>query len=288
MTQKATAWMRERLGELRSKVDTAERALQDYRDRERIVDAKGLAHVRRLAAAGGAHARASWRRAPSGRRPKPPTAWCSRSRPARSRRLRHDSGRASPPAVQRMKEARATPSGASTRPRKRYGPEHPNMIKARAELEGARENTRRQIEIVVAGISREYELARANEAAVERALAQSKADIQGLQPQGVPAGRAGARGAAEPQPLRHVRGAPEGNERRGDLQSTIARVVDPGYGAQHGLRAEQEADRRHFGGGGAGALCHAGPAAGPSQQHAQFHVGRGAAPWACRRWACCN
>ncbi len=43
MTQKATEWLRERMGELRSKVDTAEKNLQEYRDRERIVDAKGLA-----------------------------------------------------------------------------------------------------------------------------------------------------------------------------------------------------------------------------------------------------
>ena len=43
MTQKATDWLRERMGELRGKVDTAEKNLQDYRDRERIVDAKGLA-----------------------------------------------------------------------------------------------------------------------------------------------------------------------------------------------------------------------------------------------------
>lgn len=42
MTQKATEWLRERMGELRTKVDTSEKALQEYRDRERIVDAKGL------------------------------------------------------------------------------------------------------------------------------------------------------------------------------------------------------------------------------------------------------
>src|SRR5262249_21771025 len=43
MTQKAAEWLRERMGELRKKVDVAEKALQDYRDRERIVDAKGVA-----------------------------------------------------------------------------------------------------------------------------------------------------------------------------------------------------------------------------------------------------
>ena len=42
MTQKATGWMRERMGDLRSKVEASERALQDYRERERIVDTKGV------------------------------------------------------------------------------------------------------------------------------------------------------------------------------------------------------------------------------------------------------
>src|SRR5258708_39108179 len=43
MTQKAAEWLRDRMGDLRAKVDQSEKALQDYRDRERIVDAKGLA-----------------------------------------------------------------------------------------------------------------------------------------------------------------------------------------------------------------------------------------------------
>ncbi|HET9470738.1 MAG TPA: Wzz/FepE/Etk N-terminal domain-containing protein, partial [Usitatibacter sp.] len=43
MTQKASEWLRERMGELRAKVEASEKALQEYRDREHIVDAKGLA-----------------------------------------------------------------------------------------------------------------------------------------------------------------------------------------------------------------------------------------------------
>src|SRR5262249_3302061 len=43
MTQKAAEWLRGRMSELRTKLDAAEKALQEYRDREHIVDAKGLA-----------------------------------------------------------------------------------------------------------------------------------------------------------------------------------------------------------------------------------------------------
>ena len=42
MTQKASAWLTERMGDLRKKLESSEKSLQDYRERERIVDAKGL------------------------------------------------------------------------------------------------------------------------------------------------------------------------------------------------------------------------------------------------------
>jgi capsular exopolysaccharide synthesis family protein len=82
--------------------------------------------------------------------------------------------------VQRMKEQEADADRRLNDAAKRYGPEHPKMIQAKAEVEAARENTRKQVEIVVGGLSKDYEAAKANESAVERALAQSKADIQGL------------------------------------------------------------------------------------------------------------
>jgi hypothetical protein len=50
------------------------------------------------------------------------------------------------------------------------------MVQAKAELEAAKESTRKQVEIVIAGLAKELEHgARQRKAAVERALAQSKA-----------------------------------------------------------------------------------------------------------------
>lgn len=227
MTQKATAWMRERLGELRTKVDAAERALQDYRDRERIVDVKGVAlsgaakQLEELsrslveARAKKAEAEAAYALVQQARAGKGPVSYDTI--PAV---LRH-------PAVQRMKEIESDAERRLGEASKRYGPEHPTMIKARAELDGARENTRRQIDVVVAGISKEYELARANEAAVERALAASKADIQGLNRKEFQLGVL----EREVQQNRNLYdmfvNRLKETSATGDLQSTIARVVDP-------------------------------------------------------------
>ncbi len=84
------------------------------------------------------------------------------------------------PAVIKLKEQESEAERKLSEAGKRYGAEHPRMIQAKAELDAARENLKRQAEIVVVGLSREYEVARANEQAVERALGQSKADIQGI------------------------------------------------------------------------------------------------------------
>jgi len=227
MTQKATEWLRERMTELRAKVDTAERNLQEYRDRERIVDAKGLAlsgaskQLEELtrsvveARAKRAEAEAAYnlvQQINAGR-----SKATYDSIPAV---LRH-------PLVQKMKENEGEAERRLGEAAKRYGPEHPNMIKARAEVDAARENTRRQIEIVVAGISKEYEVARANEAAVERALGQSKADIQGLNRKEFQLGLL----EREVQQNRNLYdmfvGRLKETSTAGDLQSTIARLVDP-------------------------------------------------------------
>ncbi len=182
MTQKASEWLRERMGELRAKVDTSEQALQDFRDREHIVDVKGLAMSgasRQLeeltkslveARQRRAEAETAVRAGPAG----PVRQGAGRSYDSVPAVLRN-------PLVQRMKEQEADADKRLTDAAKRYGPEHPEDDPgASAELEAARENTRRQIETVVAGLAKEYEVAKANETAVERALAQSKADIQGL------------------------------------------------------------------------------------------------------------
>jgi capsular exopolysaccharide synthesis family protein len=227
MTQKAVLWLRERMGELRTKVDAAEKALQDYRDRERIVDVKGLALsgaskqleelTRSLVEARGKRAEAETaynqvQQIRSGRSPASVDTV-----PAILRN----------PLVIRAKEAETEAERKLLEAGKRYGPEHPRMVQTKAEVDAARENTRRQVDLVVAGLAKEYEVARANEAAVERALWQSKGDIQALNRKEFQLG------VLERDVLQNrnlydmfVNRLKE-TSATGDLQSTIARVIDP-------------------------------------------------------------
>jgi succinoglycan biosynthesis transport protein ExoP len=227
MTQKASEWLRERMGELRAKVDASEKALQDYRDRERIVDTKGLA----LSGAGKqleeltrslVEARQKRAEAESA------YAMVQQIKAGRSQ-VSYDSVPAvlRHPLVQRMKEQEGEADRRLSDAAKRYGPEHPRLIQAKAELEAAKETTRKQVEIVVVGLAKEYEVARANEVSVERALGQSKADIQGINRKEFQLGVL----EREVQQNRNlydmfVNRLKETNA-AGDLQTTVARIMDP-------------------------------------------------------------
>ena len=227
MTQKASEWLRERMGELRAKVDASEKALQDYRDRERILDTKGMALSgagRQLETLTSSVVEARQKRAEA-------EAAYALVQQIKAGRLQ--AGYDTVPAVlrstivQQMKVAEAEAERRLSEVSKRYGPEHPRMIQARSDLEAARENTRKQVDIVVGGLAKELEQARANEAAVERALSQSKSDIQSINRKEFQLGVL----EREVQQNRHLYdmfvNRLKETSAAGDLQSTIARVVDP-------------------------------------------------------------
>jgi capsular exopolysaccharide synthesis family protein len=227
MTDKASQWLRDRMGELKAKVDASERTLQDFRDREHIVDTKGLAMsgvtkqleelTRSLveARAKRAEAESAYSLVQQIRAGKSPAGYDTIPAVIRD------------PLVQKMKEAEGDAERRMSDAAKRYGPEHPKLIQAKAELEAARDNTKRQIQFVVQGLAKEYEVARANEAAVQNALAQSKADIQGYNRKEFQLGIL-ERDVQQNRNLyemfvSRLKETSVGNE----VQSTIARVVDP-------------------------------------------------------------
>ena len=227
MTQKASAWMGDRMGDLRKKLEASERALQDYRERERIIDAKGVAlsgaskgleeAMSSLVAARTKRAEAEnlYNQVQAIRQGK-----SSQSYDAIPAVLRH-------PLVQKLREQEADAERKLSDASKRYGAEHPKMVQATAEQNSARDNTHRQIESVVVGISKEYEVARANEQAIERALGQSKAEIQGLNRKEFQLGVLEREAQANRQLYDMFLTRSKETTAVGDLQSTIARVIDP-------------------------------------------------------------
>lgn len=61
---------------------------------------------------------------------------------------------------------------------RRYGPEHPRMVTAQVDLKGSQEGVRRQIATLVHTATKELEAAKANEAGVEQSQARAKSEAQ--------------------------------------------------------------------------------------------------------------
>lgn len=227
MTQKASEWLRERMGELKTKVDTAEKALQDYRDRAQIVDAKGLA------LSGASRQLEELTRSLVEARQKRAEAEAAYSMVQQIKAGRTQANYESIPAVlrspivQQMKVAEAEAERRLSDAAKRYGPEHPKLVQAKSELEAAKENTRKQVDIAVGSLAKEYEAARSNELAVERALGQSKADIQGINRKEFQLGVLEREVVQNRNLYDMFVNRLKETSATGDLQSTIARVVDP-------------------------------------------------------------
>ena len=227
MTQKAGSWLTERMSDLRVKLDASEKSLQEYRERERIVDVKGVA----MSGASKALEQATTDLVTV--RTKRAEAESLFNQVKAAKLGRATGGYESIPAVlkhptvQKLKELEAEAERKLADASKRYGPEHPRMLQATAELASARDNVRRQVESVVVGVEREYEVARSNELALERALGQSKSEIQGINRKEFQLGvlEREAQGNKQLYDM-FVTRFKETNV-AGDLQSTVARVVDP-------------------------------------------------------------
>ncbi|MFH1869653.1 MAG: polysaccharide biosynthesis tyrosine autokinase [Pseudomonadota bacterium] len=225
MTQKAGAWLTERLTGLRKKLEESERALQQFRERERIIDAKGVAQSgasRQLEQLSEGLVSARQKRAEA-------EAAYQQVQSAQKSKLDIESI----PAIQKsalyvqLKGVETAAESKLADAAKKYGPDHPKRQTADAELRAARGNTKRQIDTIVTSITKEYELARAQESSVERALAQSKGDILGMNRKEYELGVLEREVASNKSLYEMFTTRMKETNVAGDLQSPIARVVDP-------------------------------------------------------------
>lgn len=223
ITHQAGSWIHDRLGELKTKLDASERALQSYREREGILDGKSTvlggnarqmdeltqrlvdARVRR------SEAEESYNQVKAGEPSNYETV------PAIVRNG----------PVQRAKEIQADAERKLNEVSQRYGPDHPRHVAAESELATARENTRRQTETVVASILKEYRAALATERTLEDAVSKSRAQIQSLNRKEIQLGVLEREATANRQVYQTFLARMKETSATGDAQQPIARIVDP-------------------------------------------------------------
>lgn len=225
MTQKASGWLTERLSGLRKKLEDSEKALQQYREREHIVDIKGesMSSVGRQLeefTTGLVAARQRRSEAENAYNQVQQAVKHRQSLDALPAILKH-------PQYATFKDKEAEASRKYAELSQRYGKEHPKLLAAEAELRSAQDALKRQVDVVVASVTHEYEVARANEQALERGLGQAKADVQGLNRKGYELGVLEREVSANRQLYDMFLNRFKQTDVSPDMQSTIARVVDP-------------------------------------------------------------
>ena len=227
MNRKASSFLTGQTAELKKKVAEAEQALQAFREREKIIDTKTLAQsgvskqVEELTTS-----LIEARR----RRNEAEYAWQQVTALAQGK---SKESLESVPAIQKhpqvlkLREAESDAEKRYADASKRYGPDHPKMVTADTELRAARENARRGLAGAVQSVTREYESARANEAAIERTLNAAKGDIQNLNRKEFQLAALEREVATSRQFYDMFMQRYKETNISGEMHSPIARVVDP-------------------------------------------------------------
>jgi capsular exopolysaccharide synthesis family protein len=170
--QKATERLEKIASELKDEVVAAENAVQDYRSKSRLIEAKGtsvtaqqLAELNsRLVQARAEEAAAAARLSQVSRLLKVPGSMAAAPDVLNS------------PTIQRLKERETDLQREAADLGTRYGAKHPNMIKLTAELRGLRSRMTDEINKVVEGLSNEVAVARAKLAALQGGLGRLEND----------------------------------------------------------------------------------------------------------------
>jgi capsular exopolysaccharide synthesis family protein len=177
-SQTNTSWMNSRLIELRNNLRSAEDKLQGYREAQGLVDVGGVATIsaNELEMTGNRmiDARRNLAEAESQFRQVQALSNGNLSK------LSSVPAVLSNPLVQKFQAQQAKAQTKVEEFSGRYGPKHPTLIAARAELRMATDSLRLQVQQVVAGIEREYQLSQANESSLRKSFNSNKAQLQDI------------------------------------------------------------------------------------------------------------
>lgn len=181
-TKEAATWLSSRLEGLRGKLAVAERNLQQYLERENLVDLdpekNGVVTV------SAAELSETNTRFIDARRSRLEAETLYRQVTQFGDNLYEHVENVpavfQDPLVQQLKQRENEAAAKVSDLEQRYGSRHPERISAETDLRSARAALRRQVTSVVRGIKNQYDAARANEAALARSVQQVKSNIQSI------------------------------------------------------------------------------------------------------------
>ncbi len=176
MTQTASNWLNERTAGLREKLEQSERALQEFRDRERLIDVGGVEGM-----AASELSLASERLADARRERADKEAAFRQIEDARRRgALDQLPALLASPLVSELKQTVVNAERALGEMAGRYGPKHPRRAEAETTLAAARTALKQQLELVASGIERDFDAARLRENQLSGEMGSAKGEVRAL------------------------------------------------------------------------------------------------------------
>ncbi len=177
VVEQASSWLTGRLEELRAQLNKSEKALQDYQIAEGIVDTESQKEIisGKLASVTAGIVEAQTKRIEAEIR-------FNQVKEAANSGEGYDSLRPvlQHPLVQTLKEEQSRLQRRVAELGKRYGAKHPKMIAAKSDLNESAQRLDKEINKVVDGITREYEVALKNERELLRLSERMKVEKRGL------------------------------------------------------------------------------------------------------------
>ncbi|WP_268799376.1 GumC family protein [Pseudomonas huanghezhanensis] len=177
-SESATVWMNSRLVELGEKLKGSEARLQAYRESEGLVDVKGVGTI------SATELSLTSERMIDARRQRAEAESQFRQVQAMGKggwqKIASVPAVLADPLVQQFKAQEARAKAKVDELAGRYGAKHPAMDAARSDLNAASAALRGQVEQVVAGIERNYQLAAANEGSLQSSFNANKSQIQDI------------------------------------------------------------------------------------------------------------
>lgn len=236
LTSDANAWLQDQLSDLKNKLGASERNLQAFRDREGIVDLKAMAQ----SGAGQQISEVTARLVDARmRRAETESAYNQIKAAGKGADLSSLPAVLRHPIIAEAKRAEAEAERKLSELSQRYGKEHPRFVQATAELESARNNTQRHVDSVVASVVREFEVARSTERALEGVLASARGSVQSLNRKEAELGILEREVESNRQMYDMFMQRAKETNVAGDLQTPIARIVDPAVTADRPVKPKK-------------------------------------------------
>ena len=176
VTRKAAYWLGKRLEGLRTNLNQSELALQDYRERENLLDIEGVltlssAELEELTSQ---LVKARLRRSELDNLNRKASSLRNRS----ANELLSIPEVLAHPLIKGLKDDESEANRIVSDLAKRYGPKHPKMQSAQAEKARAVDSIRNQVLSIIASIGRDFEVAQDNVLSLQSRVEQLKQEVQ--------------------------------------------------------------------------------------------------------------